>query len=199
MKIRAKHMIMLGAFIVLTLLGYQLLPQEEIVFQTKEGAGAKENLSGEAKEMIYVHIEGAIHFSGIKEVPKGTRLFELIEIAGGETEDADISKVNLASILKDEQKVYIPFIEKVEDFQNKESLQKNQERDGENSNRNHLININEASLEELQILDGIGPSMAEKIISYREEFGYFTSVEEIQQVSGIGDAKYEKIKNFITI
>lgn len=200
MKIKAKHIIMLGAFIVLTLIGYQLLPKEEVLIQTSTMI-ANSNLSGEIEEMIYVHIEGAIYFPGIKEVPKGTRLFELIEIAGGETEEADISKVNLASVLKDEQKVYIPFLAKEKEITNDEMSQLLLEKNENTLNyfENRYININEASLEELQTLDGIGPSMAQKIISYREENGYFTSIEEIQQVNGIGNAKYEKIKDHITI
>ena len=62
-----------------------------------------------------------------------------------------------------------------------------------------LVNINTANVEELQILDGIGPSMAQKIVNHREQNGYFSSIEDIKNVSGIGEAKYNKIKENITI
>jgi competence protein ComEA len=137
-------------------------------------------------ETIFVHIEGAVNSPGIKKVPKGTRLFEVINFASGECKDADISKINLASIVKDEQKIYVPY---------KESELTNASAK-ENSK---YININSASSEDLQRLEGIGPSMAERILDYREEVGYFGSIEDIKNVSGIGEAKYNKIKDYITI
>lgn len=206
MNIKAKHLIMLGAFIVMAIIGYQMLPREEILIQAEEGVEGInniENSSGDAEEMIYVHIEGAVYFPGIKEIPKGTRLFEAIEISGGTTSDADISKVNLASVLKDEQKIYIPFIV-TEEIQTLDSNYENPNIDYgainyDNQNNYDYININYATAEELQKLDGIGASIAKAIISYREENGYFSSIEEIKEVSGIGEAKFEKIKERISI
>jgi len=212
MEIKAKHILLLGAFIVLTLLGYKFLPRDEIMIQTNQNQKINLTSSGnlENLEMIFVHIEGAVHFPGIKEVLKGTRLFELIEIAGGTTLDADTSKVNLASILKDEQKIYIPFIvneDSLENMTNSEYLNTENNKLNQNSNQliendmqqDFLINLNDATEEDLQKLEGIGPAMAKKIIAYREENGYFGAIEEIRNVSGIGEAKYNKIKDFITI
>lgn len=232
MNIKAKHVLLLGAFIVLTLLGYRFLPRDEIVIQTNEeeklGSSLSNNfnqnlennlfensqqnlqndINANLEEMIFVHIEGAINFPGIKEVPKGTRLFEVIEVAGGTTVDADVSKVNLASIVKDEQKIYVPFLEN-ENITNRndEVINPNANKYDSNAynkkegfeNNHELININYATEEELQNLEGIGPSMAKKIIEYREQNGYFSSIEEIKNVSGIGESKYNKIKDNITI
>lgn len=192
MKIEAKHVVLMGAFIVLTVIGYILLPREEILIDLDE-ENLNENVfsSGNIKneDVIYVHIEGAVNLPGIKTVPKGTRLFELIDISNGELEDADLSKVNLASVLKDEQKVYIPY--KIVSDETKNVITE--------YNFNTLININTATSEELQQLECVGESMAKKILDYRNLNGYFSSIEEIKNVSGIGEAKYNKIKDSITI
>lgn len=195
MKIKAKHILLLGAFIVLTLLGYKILPRDEIVIQSNQEEEEKMFSGNQEKiEMIFVHIEGAVNFPGIKEVLKGTRLFEAIEIAGGITPDADTSKINLASILKDEQKIYIPF--QISEDDSKQILNHEYET---SKNENKIINLNYATEEDLQQLEGIGPAMAKKIVDYRDSNGYFNSIEELQNVSGIGEAKFNKIKEFITI
>lgn len=218
MILKAKHVLLLGAFIVLTLLGYRFLPRDEIVFQTNEGEDSSlfgnnkedlqdslyESLQNDVNqnlndvETIFVHIEGAVVFPGIKEVCEGTRLFEVIEVSGGTTSDADTSKVNLASIVRDEQKIYIPFLVN-ETCANSNELNKNSINYNSSNYSDKLVNLNYATEEELQSLEGIGPSMARKIIEHREQNGYFSSVEDIKNVNGIGEAKYNKIKNDITI
>ena len=197
MNIKAKYILYVGAFIVLTLIGYNFLPRNEIVINTNDFEKINNSGNKEKEDVIYVHIEGAINSPGIKVVSKNTRLYELIKIASGECKDADLSKLNLASILKDEQKVYVPYKIANEEIKlNKSSV------DNALSNEyiyeNH-ININTASSKELQKLEGIGPAMAEKILKYREINGYFTSIEDLKNVSGIGEAKFNKIKDNITI
>lgn len=203
MKIKAKQIFIVGAFIVLTLVGYISLDKDEILFdsnfvedeKTDSGNNINTNNDKNITKTIYLHIEGAIKHSGIKEVPIGTRLFEVIELSGGVLEEADVSKINLASIVKDEQKIYIPYKVKNELNVSKESyvIMQNEH------TYNELININTASKEELQKLEGVGTSTAEKILNYRNEKGYFSSIEEIKNISGIGEAKFNKIKNNITI
>ncbi len=217
MKIKAKQVFFVGAFIVLTIIGYKILPRDEIIIDLNldENLLDKETSSsissGNKKDIIYVHIEGAVNSPGIKEVQKGTRLFELIEFADGTLDEADLSKINLASILKDEQKVYVPYkiVQSVNGTTNIQDNKINESLSNVSKENNltvesvgiysELININMASSEELQKLEGIGPSMAKKIIDYREENGYFSSIEELQNVNGIGEAKYNKIKENITI
>ena len=154
----------------------------------------------EEPSYIYVHIDGAIVNPGIKKVEVGTRLFELINLSGGETKEADISRLNLASVLKDEQKIVVPYkiVEDKENLTSSNNVAISQANSKE-ENSNLLININYANSEELQKLNGIGVSMANKIISYRDENGYFNSIEEIKNVSGIGEAKFNKIRENITI
>lgn len=188
MNNKAKCILALGAFIIFTYIGYKTLPRDEIVIQSNQKS---------EREKIYVHIEGCIYNPGIVEVEYGTRIYELIELAGGETEEADLSKVNLASVLKDEQKVVIPAKIVEEEIKSNNSY-KNVNYSA-STNQSLLVNINTATREELQKLSGIGATMAERIIEYRETQGYFISIEDIMNVEGIGEGKFDKIKNEIEV
>lgn len=178
MNNKVKCALALGAFIILSILGYCLLPKDEIVI--------KENDEVE-EEFIFVHVEGAINEPGLVKVKYGTRLYELIDQAGGETEDADLSRVNLASIVSDEQKIVIPAkIVVSEDMEEEED-------------ESSIVNINSASKEKLTTLTGVGESTAEKIIDYREENGYFNTIEDLMNVPGIGESKFNALKDEITV
>ncbi len=149
------------------------------------------------KEII-VHIAGEVKKEGILELEAGSRIADVIDKAGGTTEDADLSNINLAYEVEDGQKIYIP------NKNNKEDVEYIIEEAGEGIINNEdstskKININTASQTELETLSGIGPSTALKIIQYREENGDFDSIEDIKNVSGIGDAKFNNIKEEITV
>ena len=105
-------------------------------------------------------------------------------MAGGTTEDADISRINLAKIVVDEEKINVPA---------KVVLEESEE------SNSKMVNINSASVEKLSSLNGIGKSTAEKIVKYREENGYFNTIEEIMNVSGIGESKFNSIKDNIEV
>ena len=139
-------------------------------------------------DSIKVHITGEINNPGLIELTSGDRILDAIEKAGGVTDMADTSKVNLAYILSDGEKIYIPSINDEDDVEFIEG-----------STTNSKVNINTATLEQLQTLNGVGESIAQSIIAYREENGKFSSIEEIKNVSGIGDSKFEKIKDYITV
>lgn len=149
------------------------------------------------KEKIIIHVIGEVQNTGIVELEEGARISDIIEAAGGSTENADLSKVNLAYEVEDGQKVYIPSIldKEVEQYVTAES---GDGVIGEETN-NKLVNINTATQTELETLSGIGPSTALKIIKYREENGKFKNIEDIQNVPGIGDSKFENIKESICV
>jgi competence protein ComEA len=191
--INTKHILYVGVFIGLTILGIIFLPKDEIVVIDD----LQESTEEQIEDTIFVHIEGAINSPGVKEVKRGTRLFELIELSDGELEEADLSRLNLSQVLKDEQKVVVPY--KVNEQEEKTSQVNTTKAIAKSSSNNSsLVNINYASKEELETLPGIGPAMASKIIDYRNENGFFNSIEDIKNISGIGDAKFEKIKDKIT-
>ena len=171
----------------------------------------------EGEETIVVHVSGAINIEGIVELEAGSRIANAIEKAGGVKENADMTDINLAYPLEDGMKIHIPTKEETEANKNNENMidesyvtsssggvsSKEDTNSTQGSSKlttsNEKVNINTATQEELDTLPGIGPSIASKIIDYREQNGKFNSIEEIKEVSGIGDAKYEKIKDSITI
>ena len=139
---------------------------------------------------IVVDIKGEIKNPNIYWLEEGCIIEDLINIAGGITEEGDLSKINRAQKLNDHEVVIIPNIN------DKESEIENII---PSSNDKNKVNINTASINELDTLSGIGPSKAEAIIKYREENGTFKSIEEIKNVTGIGEALFEKFKENITI
>ncbi len=140
-------------------------------------------------EYYYVDIKGCIKNPGVYKLVKGSRVKDVIELAGGLTSDSDTSNINLAKIIEDEMVINITSISNSNTY----SYSSN------STNTSGLININTASLEQLMTLSGIGESKANSIISYREENGNFKTIEDITNVSGIGQALYEKIKDYITV
>lgn len=166
----------------------------------EENTENTETVEEEEDYKIVIHITGEVNNEGIIEIKEGGRISDAIEEAGGLTKEADLERVNLAYELEDGQKIYIPnkkdkdieeyVTEGVDDIVLPDELSK--AGDG-------LVNINKASSEELQELDGIGEALAENIIAYRENNGKFKNIEDIKNVSGIGDSKYEKIKDNIKI
>lgn len=179
---------------------------EEQNLEVEENKIEESNKIEEETTKIVVHVSGAVRNEGIVELKEKSRIADAIEMVGGVTEDAYMKDVNLATILEDGMKIYIPTKEEVEKQRENtnDSVSKDTNLDIYNNSsntrkKNNKVNINTATKEELDTLPGIGESTANKIISYREEKGNFKSIEEIKEVSGIGDSKYEQIKNLIEI
>lgn len=147
-----------------------------------------ENITDEDNK-IKIHILGAVNYNGIIELESGSRISDAIEIAGGLTEIADVSKVNLAYVLEDGEKLYIPTIHDENDIEYLIS----------ESGVNEKVNINTAKIDELQNIPGVGPSIAQAIIDYRDENGKFKSIEDIKSVSGVGESKYKKMERYIKV
>lgn len=169
---------------------------------------AKENDTKdiEKKNKIVVYIAGAIKNEGVYELEENSRITDIIEKAGGLTDDANINNINLAYILQDGVKVYIPkdndkneIKDETNIYVSKENGESNIDNGTSVETKNSKININTATQTELETLPGIGPSTATKIINYRKENGKFNSIEELKKVSGIGDSKYNKIKEMIKV
>lgn len=198
-----KKVIILGIIIVIIIIyciyNYIQGNKYEEVIQEDVYISEEENKIQEEKNIIILHITGAVKKPGIVQIEEGARLIDAIEAAGGTTENADTSKINLAYILSDGQKIYIPSFldEKIENYV-EDNIGENIIIENTNSNIN-LVNINTATQTELETLTGIGPSLALKIINYRKENGKFKTIEDIKNVSGIGDSKFEAIKNEICV
>lgn len=143
------------------------------------------------KNKLLVEIKGEVKMPDVYEVDEGSIIRDLIDRAGGLTEKANISKINRAEKLKDNQLIVIPDNESVSSGAVISS--------GGNSSNDEIININSASLSDLQKINGIGAVKAQSIIDYREKSGGFKSIEDIKNVDGIGDKTFEKIKDKISI
>ncbi len=129
------------------------------------------------REKIKVRITGMIKRPGTYIVSKGSRLSDLIVLAGGLRRFAYVSKY-FKIILKDSEEYYIPF---------------------RKLKRGEVVNINKADVLELCTIPYINKKRAEEIIAYREKYGRFDEKEEIKEIDGIGDKRYELIKNFLVI
>jgi len=143
---------------------------------------------------VTIDISGEVISPGIYQLKSGSRINEVLVMAGGLGAKADrewVEKnINRAEILKDGQKIYIP---KINESLNSK-VQNQTQILGVNTG---VISLNLATVAELDTLSGIGPALAQRIIDYREKNGGFKNVEEIKLVSGIGDKLFEKIKGEI--
>lgn len=150
-----------------------------------EATELNEKISNANKKII-VYIEGAIAKPGLVYAKEGARLGEIVEYAGGLLANADIENLNMADKVVDGDKITIPTKRTAEILR-------------ENSSTDDIININTASVEELQKLPRVGPATAKSIIEYREKHGKFKTIEEIKNVPRIGEKTFEKFKDKIKI
>jgi len=138
----------------------------------------------EATNKIYVHVYGAVKNPDVYEVREDARLFEVIEIAGGLTEDAAKGSVNLARKVMDGEQIYVSF---EGDEQTSYSMDMIQGK----------VSLNQGTKEQLMTLTGIGEVRAKAIINHRTQNGPFIKIEDIMLVEGIKEAMFEKIKDDI--
>ena len=137
---------------------------------------------------LIVDVAGAVPRPGVYELPEGSRVKDAVEAAGGFLAEADKANLNLAAPLDDGQRLEIPFLEGTQPLGMMNFPDDQVE----------LIDINTADLDTLSTLPGIGPTLAQKIIDYRETYGPFYYIEDIMNVEGISDTTFENIKDLIT-
>jgi competence protein ComEA len=144
---------------------------------------------------IKVYICGEIQNPGVYELQEGSRVYEVIEMAGGALETSELRCLDMARILRDQETILVPVkgenaIESVPlTFSNSSVF-----------SQPGKVNINTASADEMaQELTGIGPVLAQRIIDYRETNGAFKQIEDLKNVSGIGDKRFEDIKDSICV
>ncbi len=141
-------------------------------------------------DTIIVHVAGAIHNPGIVKLFANSRISDAIGLAGGFTEEADVSTVNLAYKLSDGEKIYIPYIDEKNNLKTpiissnaSSSVIEDTLNTSNKSKGTSLVNINSATQTELETIPGIGPSTALKIIDYRNRNGNFKDISDIKNVS----------------
>lgn len=150
----------------------------------------KEQPEEKIKE-IKVYITGSVKKPGVYNMKEGDRIIDIFQKAGGETTGANLEQINMASYIKDGEKIYIPNLS--------EKLNNSTQNSSNDYNSDGKININFASKDELEKLSGIGPSKATAIIKYRSDNGEFDSIKELINVTGIGTATLNNIKDEVSI
>ncbi|MGG7142303.1 helix-hairpin-helix domain-containing protein [Clostridium nigeriense] len=170
---------------------------EENDINSEEGDGGStetfgENIVNNTLSKITVEIKGEVKNPDVYEIDEGSIIRDLINMAGGLTEEANIDGINRAEKLRANELIVIPNNDNANNNVGDSSISTGVSSDG-------IININTATLTELQNITGIGEVKAQSIISYREKNGGFKSIEEIKNVDGIGAKTFEKIKDQISI
>ncbi len=151
---------------------------------------------------IQVFVNGQVAAPAVYTLPPQSRVADAIAAANGFTDEADTAVVNLALSLNDGAQVYVPATgdnAPPPPVVVSQPAAGNQPTAAAPADTGGLININTATLEELDALPGIGPSTAQKILDHRDENGRFNAIEDIMNVSGIGEAKFDQIKELITV
>ncbi len=149
-------------------------------------------------ETVVVYVCGEVISPGVYELDAGSRINDAVIAAGGFSDDADESYVNLAATVSDGTKLKIPSKEEIQNEQ-KIGIDSFDFNVDINSSEKKLININSASKEELKTIPGIGDGIAGKIMDYRDKNGKFSCIEDIMKVSGIKDKLFSKIRDYITV
>ena len=141
-----------------------------------------------AEPEIFVDVTGAVNKPGVYLLTGRSRVIDAIKAAGDSAPGADLSTINLARVLNDGEQIYV------------DSTVVNSS--GQRVSKKVAsgpININRATLRQLDALDGIGPVIAGRIIEYRKKNGSFLTIDDLQKVSGIGAAKFAQIKSKVRI
>jgi competence protein ComEA len=142
-----------------------------------------------------VYVSGAVQYPDVYTLEDGSLVVDALEASGGPLDDADLNHVNLARVLHDQEQVYVPFEGEIEGLPQPQLSDRSYVLDIDVGSE--VVDINSATAQELEVLPGIGPGLAERIVAYRDSHGVFRAPEEIMEVSGIGEATYERIKTQI--
>lgn len=174
---KQKIYIIIGIVIAIGIIGYYYINSTKEVYNygtdTLEANENNENQEEIQEAKIIVHVTGAVKQEGIVEVKENARINDVIQEAGGLTDDADLDSVNLAYIVEDGQKIYIPSKmdnhEQLDDGDVMSVIPGVEKNANQEDTKNGLININTADVNKLKEIPGIGDATAQKIITYRKE------------------------------
>lgn len=174
---------------------------EEDLDKDESSDSKSENSKNISSKEITIYISGEVNNPGIVTLKSDDRLADAVKMLGGVTKKADMNNINLAIKLEDEMHYIIPKKgDKTNNSnQNTNENMNNNQVTNETNSQNNKININTASIQELDAIPGVGEATANKILSYREENGNFKNIEEIKNVNGIGEKKYENMKDSICV
>ena len=222
-----KFFLLMFMLVIISTIAFMLNNKDRVSASDTTIVTKKEKTKVQKEEVIkniVVEIKGAVVTPGVYSLKEGSRVIDLITLAGGLVEDANTDYINQSKILADQMVVKIytnqeieksnrievvtKYVEKECDcpkitndacINNNNNNSTNQDKENNNTSlSNNLVNINTCTLEQLLTLPGIGESKALAIIEYRNS-NKFEKIEDIQNVTGIGASLYEKVKNYIEV
>ena len=150
-----------------------------------------------AAQKVLVHVAGKVKKPGVVRLDADSRVEDAINAAGGVLANTDVSALNLARKVNDGEQILVG-VEGADSSANGETGG-SASAGGESARGDGKISINQATKEQLEKLPGVGESLAERIIAYRQEQGKFQSVEDLKNVSGIGEKKYAALAGMISL
>lgn len=159
-----------------------------------DNAGAENNT-----EIIYIHLCGAVANPDVYQAEAGSRLVDLIEMAGGLNQDAAGDFINQAMVVEDGQRIYIPTRDELKELTLSEYIKGDQNNKSEAGNQKSKVNINTADENGLMSLPGIGQAKAKNIIEYRNKNGTFSDIKDLMKVPGIKEGLFNQIADLITV
>lgn len=169
------------------------LVEQRALSEQDESAKSGEGTDQGESETIYVFVSGAVLNAGVIECTRGCRINDAIALAGGFSDEANRDYVNLAQPINDGDQIHVPALGEVD------ALERKPPASGNKTLPQILININDATVADLDNLPGIGPALAERIVDYREANGGFREVSELQSVKGIGPAVFAKLESQVSV
>ena len=172
---------MLIALVITFVIGLGVIAGRSI-FDNKQAIIIENNVTN--KNKIMVHVCGAVNKEGVFSLSSNDRVLDAIKMANGAKADADLSVLNLAMVLKDGEKIFVP--EKLLQEEPHAVITKK-------------VSLNKADLKAFDSLPGIGPALAKAIVAYRKANGPFTCLEDLQKVPKLGKTKYSKLKDQIML
>ena len=170
-------------------LAAQAKPRAEVIPETNTSTpSTTSDRSILSNDFLVVDVQGEVVNPGVYQVPLGSRVGDAIKAAGGVKRGRSTASVNLARFLEDGEQIYLS-----------EGESSFTSAAGAHGGAQGKLNINRASVNELDGLPGVGPVLAARIAAYRQSNGKFASVDELRKVSGIGPAKFNDLRDFITV
>ncbi|MGH9213451.1 MAG: ComEA family DNA-binding protein [Acidimicrobiales bacterium] len=210
----------LAGLVVAGVLGWKLLapppppPEMQLPFVSTTGPSGGSTDGGDAgdpaadatspptseQDEVVIHVAGAVAAPGVHRLAADARVVDAVDAAGGAGADADLGRLNLAARLEDGQQVYVPRVGEVPPQPTGAGAAGGGPSDaGGDPSAGQPVDLNTATVDELDGLPGIGPSIAQAIVDHRDEHGSFTSVDQLVDVRGIGEAKLEQLRPLVTV
>ncbi|WGD36414.1 helix-hairpin-helix domain-containing protein [Lysinibacter sp. HNR] len=159
-----------------------------------QGSTPSEPRAAGSGQQVYVHVLGQVVNPGLYVMTEGVRLVDAVAVAGGLTAEADSAAVNLARVISDGEQVYVPALGEVQQV-----VPQGTPSGGSSGATTGLVNLNVATQAELETLPRVGPTMAQRILEWRQNSGPFSAVEDLLNISGIGEKTFEGLRDLVSV